>query len=677
MKGKTNKALLASILVGLVFLVGCGGGGSPSSAPPPPTQVAPAITSASSATFAQATSGSFAVTATGTPTPTITESGALPGGVTFNAGILSGTPTTSGSFPITFTMSNGVSPNAVQSFVLTVTPPPPTITSASVSCIPTSVQTGQTSQCTATVTGTGNYSSTVTWGASAGTINSSGLFTAPATASTVTVTATSTQDTSKTGNTTVTVTAGALALLQGQYAFTLEDSTNSLGLYGMIGEFTADGMGNLTSGYIQINDTYVPDNSNLFTFTGSYQMGPDGRGTLTFGDVTQGIPVSGEFATEYAFVLNLAGTEGRVVSTNGRPISGQLYEQDLSQFSNAGFAGNYTYRFRGMESSTNPYGTVTTSSSIGVGVFTADGKGNISDSEFDYYSTNTGLLPTFSGYVGTYNMCCISGLGVIQSPAYLLGGGEASVVFVSASKILFALAIGNGNGGYEYIGEADLQSGAPFSTASISGGYVFGVAGPSSQVAGGTSFLAGRFTADGQGGIANGEEDAIDGQPTLVDAPFNGAFSLAANGRGTLTFGTLSFIFYSVSASQAFLLSTVSGDESGGELHGQENGPFDIAGSYIFSFTGTSDGPQLVASGQLESGEASVISSGTVDSNFLGTDSPLIGTYSSISSSGRGTANVSTATGSLDFVFYAASSSEITLIGVNADVLGSAKKQQP
>src|ERR1019366_7217167 len=91
---------------------------------------APAITSASSTTFTEGAAGSFTVTATGSPTPTITESGALPTGVTFNAGVLSGTPTANGTFPITFTASNGVLPNAVQNFTLTVNQAP-AITSAS------------------------------------------------------------------------------------------------------------------------------------------------------------------------------------------------------------------------------------------------------------------------------------------------------------------------------------------------------------------------------------------------------------------------------------------------------------------------------------------------------------------------------------------------------------------
>jgi hypothetical protein len=81
---------------------------------------APVITSANNTTFVDGVFSSFTVTAGGFPAPTITESGALPAGVTFNAGVLSGTPTAIGTFPITFTASNGISPNAVQNFTLTV-----------------------------------------------------------------------------------------------------------------------------------------------------------------------------------------------------------------------------------------------------------------------------------------------------------------------------------------------------------------------------------------------------------------------------------------------------------------------------------------------------------------------------------------------------------------------------
>jgi len=87
------------------------------------------------------------------------------------------------------------------------------ITSVSVSCVPTSLQTGRTSQCSVTVTGSGSYSSAVSWSAVSGTITSSGLYTAPSSApvsGSDTIKATSTQDSTKAGTAAVVVTTTAV-----------------------------------------------------------------------------------------------------------------------------------------------------------------------------------------------------------------------------------------------------------------------------------------------------------------------------------------------------------------------------------------------------------------------------------------------------------------------------------
>lgn len=90
----------------------------------------------------------------------------------------------------------------------TPTPTPaPTIISVSVACTNPTLPEGGTDQCTATVQGTGSFVSTVTWSASAGSISSAGLFTAPGAAGSVTITATSTADSTKSGTATVTVLA--------------------------------------------------------------------------------------------------------------------------------------------------------------------------------------------------------------------------------------------------------------------------------------------------------------------------------------------------------------------------------------------------------------------------------------------------------------------------------------
>ena len=88
---------------------------------------APVFTSASSAVFFVGEARSFTVSVTGFPTPTIAVSGTLPTGVTFTdngnrTATLAGTPAAgaAGLYPLTFTASNGVLPNATQSFNLLV-----------------------------------------------------------------------------------------------------------------------------------------------------------------------------------------------------------------------------------------------------------------------------------------------------------------------------------------------------------------------------------------------------------------------------------------------------------------------------------------------------------------------------------------------------------------------------
>jgi hypothetical protein len=144
---------------------------------------APAITSASSTAFTAGSAGSFQATATGFPTPAFSQAGNLPSGVTLSSsGLLSGTPAagTGGTYPLTITAANGVSPNATQSFTLTVNQAP-AITSASAATFTT----GSAGSFQATATGlpaptfseTGNLPSGAT-------LSSSGLLSGTPTAGT-------------------------------------------------------------------------------------------------------------------------------------------------------------------------------------------------------------------------------------------------------------------------------------------------------------------------------------------------------------------------------------------------------------------------------------------------------------------------------------------------------------
>ncbi len=90
----------------------------------------PAITSGNSTSFSNDTAGTFTVTSVGFPVPTLSEVGALPGGVSFmdngnGTATLSGTPTSFGVFQISFTAHNGIGADATQSFTLDVSAIPP------------------------------------------------------------------------------------------------------------------------------------------------------------------------------------------------------------------------------------------------------------------------------------------------------------------------------------------------------------------------------------------------------------------------------------------------------------------------------------------------------------------------------------------------------------------------
>jgi hypothetical protein len=88
------------------------------------TPSAPILTSVNSTIFTVGKVKSFTFTANGYPAPTFALTGSLPAGLTYNdtTGILSGAAGggTSGSYPLAITASNGISPNSVDNFTLTV-----------------------------------------------------------------------------------------------------------------------------------------------------------------------------------------------------------------------------------------------------------------------------------------------------------------------------------------------------------------------------------------------------------------------------------------------------------------------------------------------------------------------------------------------------------------------------
>jgi hypothetical protein len=90
---------------------------------------APSITSAASSAATVGTSFTFKVKTSGYPAATVSESGALPGGLTFKPkiggkAVITGIPASGsqGTYHITLNASNGIGSAASQAFALTVNP---------------------------------------------------------------------------------------------------------------------------------------------------------------------------------------------------------------------------------------------------------------------------------------------------------------------------------------------------------------------------------------------------------------------------------------------------------------------------------------------------------------------------------------------------------------------------
>ncbi len=222
----SSKTLLSLLFFGILSTAGCGGGGGSSTPPPPP----PTITSVSASCNPTSVAAGQTVV-TSQCTASVVGTGSYSSAVTWSAkygtitsaGVYTAPATVPASGMDTVTATSTEDPTKSGPANITITAAvPPTITSVSASCLPVTLQahTTQTSQCSATVTGTGSYSSAVTWSAKYGAITTAGVYTAPLTVPTSgsdTITATSTEDITKSGPTNIAITAARVITLTPVY----------------------------------------------------------------------------------------------------------------------------------------------------------------------------------------------------------------------------------------------------------------------------------------------------------------------------------------------------------------------------------------------------------------------------------------------------------------------------
>jgi parallel beta-helix repeat protein len=151
----------------------------------------------------------FAVTVTGTGTydASVTWSAQL--GTITSTGIYTA-PSTAGNDVVTATSIQDTTKTTTAAVTVAVPSSTSSISSVALNPATLSLNVQAQNQFTATVTGTGNYNSAVTWSATLGTITSAGLYTAPSAGGTDVVTAKSVQDTTKTATASITVASASV-----------------------------------------------------------------------------------------------------------------------------------------------------------------------------------------------------------------------------------------------------------------------------------------------------------------------------------------------------------------------------------------------------------------------------------------------------------------------------------
>jgi hypothetical protein len=534
------------------------------------------------------------------------------------------------------------------------------------------VTVGEKQQFRVSVLGTANKA--VAWsvsgagcsGATCGSITSGGLYTAPATVpspATVIVKATSQANTSASASAVVTISLSNNSKLKGQYAF-LFTGFDSAGVYQEAGSLTADGNGKLLSGLEDINDTAGP--STDVSITGTYQVGPDNRGVITI--------IGPQGTHTFRFALNLLGTGGRLISFDQSGVrgSGVIERQDATAFDPSVLAGGYVLNLAGMD----VYGA-----RIGaLGLIFPDGSGFISGSSLDVNEGGS-VSPTFATFSGIYGVNATGrGTATLSIPGFDGGTFDFAFYVVSANELLLISVDPLSYNNPIFSGPAELQTGAPFVTASFHGGSVFSISGTNGTAPEDT---VGRFEFDGSSNVSE-IFDQNSGGTVTVGGLMTGAYDVQLNGRGTLNLdnpaggGATVWYLYAISANTAFVMDASTSTVAIGEMKLQVPVlPFsnsNILGTYVFG----SDEP-ILGTTPLDAGTAdfdggSSINglgavTGTEDVSQASALSPnevLKGTYSvsSVSNNGRG-AILLTSPGGKTIAVWVVSTSEF--VGVNID----------
>jgi hypothetical protein len=326
-------------------------------------------------------------------------------------------------------------------------------------------------------------------------------------------------------------TAFSTSKIKGNYAFGLvgANSGASAPRYAIAGAFAADGSGNLSGEFD--SDSYLTGSAHATLNSSNFSVASTGRGTAT-------ITFTGQDNLKFVFyVVSASALLVMEDDVAGNPLlSGQVLEQSGS-FTDESLNGLSVIEIESLSNGATASATAGLVTTNGTGAITGWSTDENSGGTMTSLSTSGSYTPSTDGRV------TMSLTGQFNPPVfYLIGPNQAFVVGTNTFSVDF--------------GVMEPQSGSNFNNSSLTGTYLGGSLQPVDASAGeevdelqvnGTSAFTGASEQNGSGGTATN---------TISET-----YVVSSNGRVVVSqSGTEIGIMYVISASQVVLLPASTSD---------------------------------------------------------------------------------------------------------------------
>ena len=339
------------------------------------------------------------------------------------------------------------------------------------------------------------------------------------------------------------------AELNGNYAFTFSGITGNGSVSSVIatvGRFTADGAGNLTNGELETNGVGAGAALVAQSFTGTYSIGADNRGVMT-------LNFSGSSA-KCAFAMLANGNarfiEFDAVGGSGTIGSWTMEKADATAYSTSRIIGDYAFGAAGFDTTNNRAAIE--------GRFTSNGTGVLANAagDVDGYGTDYAMNFTAANYAVSD---AATGRGTMSLAFTFAGTPDTMnfVFYVVNSGKLFVMESDPVTTATPLLNGVVVQQQIPaggFTNASLNGNLVISLTGHSAcgTVSGVPKAVVGLLTTNGSGALSlTYDENFCRAPNSVTGAP--GTYSVASNGRASITIGGYSLVAYLMNVNQIFL----------------------------------------------------------------------------------------------------------------------------